>query len=94
MGADGHIIIYDLEQILTEMTRAELDKLLGSQVYMQEMRGKQYLTVYFGDNLCYNAESYKDQWGWCKEPDITAEEWDRLWGIVNKHRITEWEVWT
>ena len=97
MGADGHVMIYDLEKIKTELSDEEIKPLLNSMVYIQEMQGRKYLTLYYGDNLYFDGASWQDMMRTdYKEYDwyVTRDEWERRWGIIRKYLLAEWEVWT
>ena len=100
MGADGHIDIYDYEKIVAEIGEVALEKLTDSTVYIQELQGKKYLTLYHGDNLYHRGDDWSDRFGYCNENSkneswyIPKEEFERLWGIIYKHYITSWEIWT
>jgi hypothetical protein len=96
MGADGHIIIYDLDLIKKELTNEEIEPLINSVVYIQTMEGREYLTEYWGDNLCYDGSSYAENMAGHEKYDwfIAADEWNRRWDIIRKHKLTQWEVWT
>lgn len=93
MGADRHIVIYDLKKIRKEVTKEQLDKITCCVVYIQEMNGEEYLTEYIGDNLYYDAQDWSCVYGY-EDADITKKEFDSIWEKINKHRITRWEVWT
>ncbi len=97
MGADGHISIYDLDAIKKELSNEDLKIVKCAMVYEQNLLGKNYLTVYWGDNIYDNAEDYNDMYGYYK-PDgpgyVTREKFDSIWDIIRKHHITNWEVWT
>ena len=97
MGADGHIAIYDLKEIRKEVTNDELNFILGSQVYIQMFLGNEYLTNYFGDNICFSAEDWSDVYGFVSKDSpywISMEDFNSIWDRVRKHKITTWEVWT
>ena len=61
MGADGHIQIYDLDKIEDEfdeeVVTSFFDHFGSSVMYRQQLRGKKYLTRYWGDNL-YSDDMY------------------------------------
>lgn len=96
MGADGHIVIYDLDKIRKELSQEEIDPLLNSVVYIQKMEGRGYLTEYWGDNLYFDGSSHNDQMAGYEKCDwfIAAEEWNRRWAIIRKYELAKWEVWT
>ncbi len=92
MGADGHVGIYDLKKIKEKVTEKELEYIRCSMVYEHELEGRQYLTVYHGDNIYSDAQDYDDMiYG---KSEMTREQWDDIWKRIRECKITSWEVWT
>lgn len=96
MGADGHIDIYDLDKILTELSEKEVKEICDSTVYIQKFENRNLLTFYWGDNIYHDGYSWSDKFSGCENSDffVNKDEFDRRMKVILKNRITSWEVWT
>lgn len=58
MGADGGITIYDYDKFTSGTSKQDKtlfeNHALASNVYVQDLQGKEYLTVYHGGNGFFN----------------------------------------
>ena len=73
MGADGHIIIYDVEKLESKYSDEVLEifykEFMSSITYRQKLKDNEYITRYYGDNLYLD-----DLWDYVRTRYINVED--------------------